>query len=430
MAAVDGLVTGLDTTSIISQLMQIEAAPKTRLQSQVSAQQRVQTAYQALNARMLAVKGAAEALNGDSTWQALKASSSSDAAVATATGNSAVAGSITFSITSLAKAHVATAQVPESGGATKGSGLEVTVGGKTTHVDVTDDTAAGVAEAVNKAGLGVRATVITTTTGQRVQFSSAKTGAEQAFTVAGMANDPTVLSQGSDATITVGDPATTGYKLTSADNNFTSVLPGVTVRATKVQNDVTVTSTVDSSGIGDKVAALVNAVNAAISTAKGYDTYDAASKTAGPLNGDTLARGLRSSLLTTVSGGGTSFGTMSAFGVALGTNGQLTFDKAKFVAAFEADPEKVRTAVTDGLVKPYKKIGEDASNSTTGSLTVAVQGGDTTLRRLNTAISEWDTKLASKKVSLQKYYSTLETSMSKLNQQASWLSGQLAGLSS
>src|ERR1044072_8549258 len=89
MASVDGLVTGLDTTSIISQLMQIEAQPQTRLKTKVSEHQQVQSAYQQLNARMLAVQTAAETLTKATTWQAIKATS--DNAAATVSASTAAA---------------------------------------------------------------------------------------------------------------------------------------------------------------------------------------------------------------------------------------------------------------------------------------------------------------------------------------------------
>ena len=53
---VDGLISGLDTTSLISQLLQVEAAPQQALKVKVATQQRVVTAYQTINGRFVALQ--------------------------------------------------------------------------------------------------------------------------------------------------------------------------------------------------------------------------------------------------------------------------------------------------------------------------------------------------------------------------------------
>ena len=58
---VDGLVSGINTTQIISQLMQIEAQPQNMLKSKVSAESTVLSAYQAVNSKFAALQTAAEA---------------------------------------------------------------------------------------------------------------------------------------------------------------------------------------------------------------------------------------------------------------------------------------------------------------------------------------------------------------------------------
>src|SRR5215212_6010398 len=173
MTSVDGLVSGLNTTDIISQLMRVEAAGQDRLKSQVSAKQQVQSAYQSINSRMLAVRSAAEAMTSAGTWQAVKATGSSDAVTVTA-GSGASAGSTTFSVTRLAKAHVITFQEPASGPATASGTLDVTVGGATVHVTVAagNNTAQGLADAINAADPRVRAVVVGTAAGQRLQISA------------------------------------------------------------------------------------------------------------------------------------------------------------------------------------------------------------------------------------------------------------------
>lgn len=427
MASVDGLVTGLDTTTIISQLLQLEAAPQTRLKNQVSAQQTVQGAYQTVNARMMAVRNAAQALTTAATWQAVTATSSSDAVTAS-TGATGRVGTATFDVVSLAKTHVVTSAVPGSGSLTTGGSLTLTVGGGTpVPITVSTDTAQGVADAVNGANAGVVATVVSTTGGQVLQFSATASGAAKTFTLTGLTASTTVLTAGADAEIKVGDPSAGGYRMTSANNIFTGLVPGVTVRANRVESGVTVTSTPDVGKLADAMQTLVSAVNATLTEIVGRSTYNATTKVAGPLNADGLTRSLRTELLGGVSGG-VSGASLSTLGVQLERTGTLVFDRQKFIAAYQADPTGVQTKVSDGFAKTYQTIATQATDPTIGRLTQAVQGVESSVRRMTDEIRDWDVRLAAKKISLQRQYTGLETALGKLKDQSSWLAGQLASL--
>jgi flagellar hook-associated protein 2 len=429
MASVDGLVTGLDTTSIISQLMQLEAAPQTRLRNQVNVQQSVQSAYQAINARMLAVRNAAQTLTAATTWQAVTATSSTDAVTASA-GTTGQAGSSTFDVVRLASAQVVTATVPGSGQPATGGTLTLTTGAKTTTVNVSTNTAQGVADAVNSANAGVRATVLNTTAGPVLQFSANATGAANAFTIDGLADPaPTVQTAAADAEIKVG-----AYSMTSADNTFTGLIPGVTVKANKVQAGVTVSSTPDVNKLADAVQTLVSAINGTVSDITAKSAHGMTLANSGPLDGDPLVRGMRNELIGAVSAGvdkgaGLPPDSLAPFGVQLDRNGALVFNREKFVAAYQADKVKTQAMVSAGFAKTFQTIATNATDPTSGRLTQAVQGVQSSVRKMTNEISDWDARLAIKKSTLQRKYSSLETALGKLKDQSSWLAGQLAGLS-
>ena len=67
MASVDGLVTGMSTTDTIAQLMKMEAAPQAALKNKITAANKVVTAYQSINSKMLAIGAAAQVLNDPNT---------------------------------------------------------------------------------------------------------------------------------------------------------------------------------------------------------------------------------------------------------------------------------------------------------------------------------------------------------------------------
>ena len=99
--SLDGLVSGLSTSSLIQQLMQVEAAPQTALRTKVTSQQKTITAYQSVNTKMSGLLSAAKALGSTDTWTSMKATSSSDA-VAVSAKPGASSGSLTFKVDKLA----------------------------------------------------------------------------------------------------------------------------------------------------------------------------------------------------------------------------------------------------------------------------------------------------------------------------------------
>jgi flagellar hook-associated protein 2 len=428
ITSVDGLVSGLNTTQIVSQLMQIEARQQTSLKASLKSQQDVTGAYRSINAKLAALRDAAAALTGTAGWQPVAAASSSDAVTATATAGTAV-GSLTFNVTTLAKRQVLTTVLPADGPASTGSGLDVSIGGQPpTHLDIDTDTPQGVADALNAADLGVRAALLTTDQGTVLQLTATKTGSAAAFTVAGLAGTPQVLSPGTDAVITVGNPAAGGYTVTSPTNTITGVPPGVTMTAIREQTGVTVSVTADAGSIADRMQTLVTAANAALTEIGARTAYQPGNTAGGPLTGDGQVRRIQQQLLSSVSNGLAGYGAFRQLGVQLDTSGALTFDRTAFLAAYAADPASTRSAVSTGLAASLQAVTRSATDPGTGSLTMAVQGGSAAERRLTGEIADWDVRLTARQTALQRQYSRLEQVLGKLKDQSNWLAGQLSGL--
>lgn len=431
LSTVDGLVSGLNTSSIISQLMQVEAQPQTNLKTKVSTESTVVSAYQAVNTKMAAIKTAAEALTGSlssSTWQAATVSSSSTTVTATASPG-AVAGTAVFDVKQLAATHMMTAVVPATG-VTGGAGLDLTfASGASTHLAITDDTPQGIADALNSSPYGIKASVITTDQGTSLQMTASQSGTEGTFSVAGFTGAGAKLAvQGQDAQIAVGGTNAGAYTISSPNNTFTTVIPNVSFTATAVQNGVTLTVGSDGDSIATKMQALVDAVNAAGAQMKTSTAYNATSKQGGPLTGDSTVRELQGSLLSAVSQGYPGYGSFKDLGLQLDSSGTLTFDKSAFLSAYNANPSAVQDAVSNGIAATYDDVASKATDFADGSLTTAIQSHNNTVTSLNDEITDWNTRLTAKQAALQQQFANLETALGKMKDQSSWLSGQLAGL--
>ena len=107
VGSIDGIVSGMDTGSLVAQLMQLERAPQLRLQSQRAGVEKVLAALRALNTKIAAVGDAATALTAPRAWQPATATSSAPSRVGVAVTGGAAPATFTFTVGRLAAAAAA-----------------------------------------------------------------------------------------------------------------------------------------------------------------------------------------------------------------------------------------------------------------------------------------------------------------------------------
>ena len=486
MASVDGLITGMNTTDTINQLMQIEASPQTALKAKITTANKVVSAYQSVNTRLSSLAGAAKALGGTDSWAAMKVASSSDAAVVSAQAGAA-AGSLSFRVEQLAATHTMTfavgSAVASAGDATgspvlAGSTFDVTLNdGTTKTLTPTDRSLQSVVAAINgEANVPYKAAAVQIGAGKYTLQLTAKASGSAAAADVTTAGPPTGLNLGAATVTVLGDDArlkvgstVDAYTITSATNTFANVLPNVTVTAARTQAPtdaaVTIDLSADVDGIAAKVQALVDNANVALNEIASQSRIKTGSTAAGPLVGDSAMRKLSQDILGAVSSGapglGSSGGVASFIdvGVSVDRSGKLTFDKQKFVAAYTADPAKTQkyfdsyqdtaggTAAkfepgfdtAKGLGRKLEAVAliasegvVDPTNPTKakqGTMQALIKRNTDSISSLNDQVSQWDVRLEMRKSALQKQFSGLEIALGKMKQQSTWLAGQLAGLS-
>lgn len=442
---IDGLVSGLDTTSLINQLMQVEAAPQTLLKSKQSATSTLVTALQSLNTKVASLADSAATAAKPASWTAFRATSSATSVTATA-GAGAQASALTFRTDAVAASQVSLVDPAALGS----SAFTVKVGDKLTTVTAASGSADDIAAALNKAGAGVSATAVRTGTGTpatyTLQLTGADTGAAGAFQVfagtkaqveAGSATAVplTKVRDAADAKITLfaGSPAE--QQVSSSTNTFAGLMTGVDLTVSKVEADpVTVTVARDDAALKKLASGLVGALGVVLSeitsrTATTTSTgADGKTVVAGGLfAGQSAVRELQQAVQSAASYPVNGFSPSEA-GISIGKDGTFTFDDAKFTAALAADPAKVQ-GIVSGLAERVAKVAKGASDSIDGTLTLKIKGQQGLVQDLGKQISDWDTRLELRREGLQKTYSALEVTLSSLQSQSSWLAGQLAGLS-
>ena len=440
-ASIGGLASGLDTATIIDQLMQLEAVSQNRLKTQVSTNERKVSSMTTLNAKVASLTTLSSALADPTAWSPLTARSSYDKATVTA-GKDASPGTFTATVTQVATSHqlgfadaAATTDVVVGGGSTAVR-LD-RLDGTTLDVETGDGTLQGLVDALNDPAneTGVQATAIRVGEGAyKLLLTSTTTGATSDFALTNTDGSDLLggatVRAGQDAKLDLG----AGVVAASATNTFTDLVEGVDVTlaagaASGTSIDITISR--DSTTLSSKVKALVDQVNSATTEMDSLTAYGLEGSTAGLLAGDTTVRSLRSSFVDALYGpDGLS---MADLGIQVDRQGKLVFDAATFKAAYEADPAAVAARFdkgAGGFAERVRVAADRASNKDDGLLTQAITGRRASIQRLNDSIEQWDTRLELRRNALTRQFTALETALSQMNSQSSWLAGQINSLSS
>lgn len=286
--------------------------------------------------------------------------------------------------------------------------------------------------AVNAGSFGMTAAAVQTSPGNyRFQLSSTTTGVASAITVGGAAltgglETMAELSAGTDTVLRVGSGAG-AYDVRSSTTAVKDLLPGVTINAAKVDPDTPITVTIrrDDAGVADKVSTLVDQANSILGYITSNDNYNATTKFGGPLLGNSLAHDLSRRLANAVVG--TSASSPGLAGVSLVKDGTMSFDRAKFLAAFAKDPVGTQATITN-LATAMAAVAKQASDPTKGQITTQIKSQQDSIKDLTKRLAAFEDRMTLKQRSLQTQYGNLETMLGKLQSQSQWLTGQLASL--
>lgn len=427
-ASISGLVSGLDTSSIISQLMALEAQPQNLLKAQLSTEQTALTSLQSINAKVAALATQATSAATTASWAPTQVTSSLAGVAVSATGTGGASIDLHVQqVASAARVSFGTTVRSSDVVVTQGVPAQLTVGGTTSTLNTGDGTIGSIAAAINNGGYGVTATTITQSDGtQRLVLQASSTGA-QTLSLTGVDGLGTPTSTaGQNAQIVVG-----GDTLSSPTNTFTAISGlSITISASAVGQDASVAVTNDPTAARAQAKSLVDNINALLDQADTASSYDPTSKTQGPLSDDGAVEGLKGALFNTVfPGDGT---TLASVGIQTDRYGRLVFDQSAFDKAYQSNPGSVAAALggPNGFAARVQKVASAASDPVSGTLTSSVNGRNTEIRRTQASIADWDIRLQLKQQTLTTTYTNLETTLSKLNSQSQWLTGQLNQLSS
>lgn len=428
-----GLGSGIDTASIVSQLMKLERAPIDRINADKKELNTKKGVVQEINSLLGKLRDAAADMYAPGALAAKTATAADPTILGASATNSAAAGTYNVVVTSLAQAHTLASGASPT--LTAGGSLTIGVGTGSVNVAVqAGDDLQTFADRINgTADVGVSASVIN----GRLVMISKESGSASAITVGGTAAAGlgfTTTQAGTDAAATVN-----GLAVTSSGNTIEGAINGVSLSLTKL-GSTTVTVGADNSANLKKAQAFVDAYNGLVSNIKRATAYDAATQTAGTLQGDqtmsSLLGQLRGIAGSAVGGMTEAYNSLAQIGITGSRDGTLTLDAAKFNAAMGADPDAVRDVFArddgdatgtagDGLARRIQAFADSFSNDVMSS---RLTGYTNSAKRMDDRIASLEVVMDLKERTLKAQFAAMEKAVSQFQSQGANLASQLASL--
>lgn len=448
-----GLGSGLQIADLVSKLVAAEKAPR---QAQITREQTSTvteiSALASLKGAMSAFNDSLSALKTQDVFQA-RTANASDPDVFTATSTSkALPGTYDIEVESLASAHqIASTGVVGGSGVAVGTGtLTIGTGANSFSVKIDDSnkTLAQIRDAINSAADNkgyVSATIVNAADGAHLMLTAQTSGAANAITVSSADGDgglarfnynPTLTTNytekhaAADAVVYVA-----GFKHTSPTNTIEDAIEGVTITALKADDDEphTLTIAADNAGTTAKIKKFVDSYNALQSQISKLRSYEPTTKTAGPLLGDAMLRGietdLRSKMTGAVSGLTGNYQSLASIGVTTNKDGTLALDSDKLTKALNTDYDGIgKLFASDDGVAARLSTSLTARLADTSELNQRTKALNTKSVSLQNDQADLETRMQQVTARYNAQFNALDSLLSLMQQQSSYLTQQFASI--
>jgi flagellar hook-associated protein 2 len=443
MISFSGLATGLDTSTLISQLVKAESAPIERLAAKQTLIDAKSKKLTSLRTKLDDLRNAALAL--DSRKEALPVTlTSGDTTRVRGTVQGGVSPTrFDLEVVSLAKGARMYSNSFASDSATGlfGTGqLEITTSTGTSTIAVdSGDTLDSVRQKIEDLDLPLSVNILNDGSGYRLQIVGDGVGAANAVTVNevgtsfGLSTPANIVSSATDASFKLD-----GIPMTRGSNTVENAFPGVTLEllsASPTGEKTSIEIDHDPATLEAAVKKVVDAFNAVNTFVQGESTWTGQQKPLDSLSGDSTLRSiqsrLRGGLTAPVAGASGAHTTLGSLGVSLQRDGSLSLDAAKLRSALASDPNGVAKVLgTDGT-GAMALLAEQADYFTDGSdgvLSQRLTSMKNERRGLDDRIERMQARLDKYEAQLTQQYAKLEQLVSGLQSQGSQLSAALSGL--
>lgn len=383
-----GVGSNLDVSGIVSKLVSLERQPIQQLDLREAGYQAKISAIGSVKGALSSLQSAAALLGTASRFQGHTASFSDSETMSVSASSTASIGAYDIEVKQLAQAQklasgtftsvdtvVGTGTLTFRYGTTVDSPASFTANAdkpiETVTIDTSNNTLAGLRTAINDANIGVTASIINDGSGYRLVLGSKDTGVANSLSISveegglpaentdttglsQLANDPLLaVGSGKNMTQTVAAQDAqlliNGLTVNSAKNTITTAIEGVTLNLLKAKDGTTSKLTVarDVGSVRSAIDGFIKAYNDAAKTLKDMTAYNATTKQAGPLLGDSAVMSLQSAVRGVLNGSLSTtngYQSLSEVGISFQRDGTLTVDSTKLQAAID-DPDKDLSAL-------------------------------------------------------------------------------------
>jgi flagellar hook-associated protein 2 len=430
-----GLGQGIDVAQFVTLALAGDQANITQLQTQQTALNSQTTALSKITTDLNNLQQTSFAL-GDplGALNALTTTSSNSGVVTATAASSALAGTHNVTVSSLAttSSYYSNSLNPTTTLAAGSFNVQVGTGAAATvTIDSTNNTLAGLAEAINSKGIGVQASVISDANGSRLALVSATTGLPGDLTVSA---NTTGLSftkavTGSNASLVVD-----GVPISSTSNIVSGVINGVTLNLASAQpgTPVSITTAPDTTQATAAVNTFVSAYNTAVKDINAQFAVLSDGSGGGPLEADGSLREVQATLLAAVSystPGNNGAVNLASIGVNLNNDGTLSATASTLSSALASNFSGVQNflqATTTGFANNLSTTITNVTDQSTGPLGLDATGISQSSQALSQQISDLQAALAVKQAALTRTYAQVNVTLQELPLLQSQLSQQLA----
>ena len=440
--AFSGKTSGIDVSSIVSQLMQIERQPEAQLQQQQSVVNSKVSALTSISTQLTALYSSVNDLRDLEGAFSQKSTGSSDAAIVSASADTtAASGTHSVTVSKLATVSSSYSDYIPTGTSLAGAQIVVQYGSDpnnplntdTINIPSTATTLQLAASAINSGSYGVTASVVTDSHGSRLVLVSKTSGADGNLTVSsGAANFTTAA--GIDAQLTVD-----GVPVASSNNVITGAIPGVTLSlgAADPSTPVMISVQPDTTQASQALQNFVDAYNAVIKSINAEYAMNPTTGTEGVLAGDTMLRTLQSNLLSMASTAVKNVGqyvNLQSMGIEMQNDGTLTINSAKLSKAMSSnfvDVQKFFQSISPaGWGQNAGMLLLKLTSPTLGPVAVDISGLDQTSRNLTGQINDLEVRMGAVQRQLTAQYSALNILLQQYPLQMQQIASQLGNLPS
>lgn len=447
-----GIGSGLDVGSLVNQLMVAESAPLNRIISKVSANNAKISAYGQLKSAISTFQSSLKGLS-ESGLSARTATSGNTALLDISAGSTAAPGSYTVQVEALAKAHAVAFKGLASTTTNLGSGtMSIKIGDKdAVSIKDGDYTLDGLVTAINAANAGVTATIINdgSSSPNRLVITANDTGAANTIAItasggltqfassfpSGTDGDPPVpnldmetLQSARNAKIKINN-----ISIEKPSNTITDAVAGVTLKLAKEEPGTTVNVTVahDKSAVKKAITDFVNGYNALNTAVTNMTAYNATTKTAGALNGDSAASSimtnLRAELIKKTSGD--DLATLNNIGVTFQRDGKLAIDDSKLATALDTKFGELAAlfSAEDGYATRLNKVADEMLGSK-GLIASRTEGLESTKKALTKDQEAMNSRLTATEKRIRAQFTALDQMLASMQSTSSYLTQQLSAI--